>query len=317
MPEPGVIRITPTTTLWYLDKEKKLPISRRGFTVASAFSGTAHSFAGHTLPAAWVDALPWNYKPERKTQLCAYMSLSRVSHIDDLFLTQPFAPQLFEQGDLPGPSILLGFLTGKLDAAAVQKAWAVKAVESKRDRGTNWEDKMPLLCRGCSERQGTNIYKPLRDLGFVISPEDQCTEIVSLGMDRMCRVCTQKPISILASAPIADVDVLQTCKWCRIKKTPTANDLFCDGCCNMVPNSLQDLTRPRFSSISDTPRPVFRPSKVRFSRDFSIRFVISVRTSSKQASTGRQTSKQANKKKKKTKTQTEGKERRKEIKKKE
>ena len=55
---PGIIGITPVITHWFLDKaNQEVRVKRRGFMVASDFSGTAHSFAGDTLKAALVDCL--------------------------------------------------------------------------------------------------------------------------------------------------------------------------------------------------------------------------------------------------------------------
>ena len=86
---PGVLAVKPTTVTWHLDRACKGGVKRRGFAWASDFSGTAHSFAGDTLPAAFVDCLPWNEKPDRAAHVSAYMCLSPVSYIDDVWITQP------------------------------------------------------------------------------------------------------------------------------------------------------------------------------------------------------------------------------------
>ena len=58
---PGVIAITPATKDWFVDgRSATVKVKRRGFSLAADFSGTGHSFAGATLPAAWVDCLPWH-----------------------------------------------------------------------------------------------------------------------------------------------------------------------------------------------------------------------------------------------------------------
>ena len=92
---PGVISLKPKAEMWYLDKLCQVGVRRKGFTVASDFSGTAHSFAGDNLPAAFIDCLPWDMKPNRAAQLSGYMSISRVRKIDDIYITQPYAPTLF------------------------------------------------------------------------------------------------------------------------------------------------------------------------------------------------------------------------------
>ena len=47
----GVVAIEPEVVTWALDKAFKVLVKRRGFCVASDFSGTAHSFVGATLKA--------------------------------------------------------------------------------------------------------------------------------------------------------------------------------------------------------------------------------------------------------------------------
>ena len=91
---------------WHVDKMCQIGIRRKGFTVASDFSGTAHSFAGDNLPVAFIDCLPWHTKLDKPAQIGAYMSISRVRGIDDIYITQPYATPLFSQGYLPGPELL-------------------------------------------------------------------------------------------------------------------------------------------------------------------------------------------------------------------
>ncbi len=113
------------------------------FTVASDFSGTAHSFAGSSLAAAWIDCLPWDTKPDKAAQLSGYMSMSRLSHTDDMYFTQPFSPELFSQGDLPGPSLLLQYQIGKFKSGAALKAAWDAARPKKGKKEGDWATKMP------------------------------------------------------------------------------------------------------------------------------------------------------------------------------
>ena len=72
---PGVKGIKPKIVDWYLDQACKVRVRRKGFTVASDFSGTAHSFAGASLPAAFIDCLPWDAKPDKEDRyqfICAF-----------------------------------------------------------------------------------------------------------------------------------------------------------------------------------------------------------------------------------------------------
>ena len=120
---PGIIGLSPVLATWHLDRMCQIVIRRKGFTIASDFSGTAHSFAGDNLPAAFIDCLPWNSKPDKAAQIGAYMSISRVRHIDDIYITQPYAPTLFSQGDLPGPELLLKFQRRELSMSELKEAW--------------------------------------------------------------------------------------------------------------------------------------------------------------------------------------------------
>ena len=121
---PGIIGISPQVISWHLDRQYEVGVERRGFTVASDFSGTAHSFAGDTLNAALIVCLAWGAKPDKPAQLSGYMCVSRVKSIDDIIIVQPYSPTLFAQGDLPGPELLLEYQRGKVDD--VEEAWREK-----------------------------------------------------------------------------------------------------------------------------------------------------------------------------------------------
>ena len=168
----GVVAITPTTAIWALDKKyKQVRVKRKGFTVASDFSGTAHSFAGATLRAAIVDCLPWNHQPSTEDQLMAYMCLSRVERIDDICVVAPFSPALFAGGDLPGPEILLRFQRGEIEQSHLERTWAGRTSARKVIKATDWEQTMPLYCRSCSVKARKDMWKPLKDwdkLGIVM-----------------------------------------------------------------------------------------------------------------------------------------------------
>jgi hypothetical protein len=61
----------------------------------------------------------------------AYIIKSRVRDGDGLLLVQPYSPQLFRQGDLPGPRLLMNALQGKLTPQELKKEW--KAVEKEKE----------------------------------------------------------------------------------------------------------------------------------------------------------------------------------------
>ena len=85
----GIAKLRPTYVVWSLDKGWTQLIELRGFTIASDFSGTAHSCQGANLPAAIIDCGEWDtrgHKPSKKelwqpaSKVCAkILSLILVS----------------------------------------------------------------------------------------------------------------------------------------------------------------------------------------------------------------------------------------------
>ena len=110
-----------------------------GFQLVPDFSGTAHSYVGHTLKAASADCLAWDTTATRDHMLRAYCTMSRTCTAKTLLVMQPFAPMLFRQGELPGPHLMMEFWHGRLAAADVEAAW--KTAEAAQAKTKNrWED---------------------------------------------------------------------------------------------------------------------------------------------------------------------------------
>ena len=107
--------------IWNLDKEGKVKVIRYGFPIAPDFGGTAHAYCRATMSATLGDLLPWNKKPTLEDMLRAYIIRSRVKQADKIILAQPYSPQLFRQGLLPGPQLLLDVLFKKMDYDQVKK----------------------------------------------------------------------------------------------------------------------------------------------------------------------------------------------------
>ena len=63
----------------------------------------------------------------------AYIIKSRVREADGLLLVQPYSPDLFRLGDLPGPRLLMEALRGKATPQELKKEW--KAVEKEKQNG--------------------------------------------------------------------------------------------------------------------------------------------------------------------------------------
>ena len=61
------------------------------------------------------------------------MFKSRVREGDGLLLVQPYSPELFRLGDLPGPRLLMEALRGKATPQELKKEW--KAVEKEKQSG--------------------------------------------------------------------------------------------------------------------------------------------------------------------------------------
>jgi len=217
MPEPGVVKLLPRNVTWYLDKEHQVPVHRRGFAVASAFSGTSHSFAGASLEAAWIDCLPWSAQPDKEAQLSGYMALSRLSHIDDLFLTEAHSPHLFGQGDHHGPQLLLKYQTREIDESQLKAEWAA-ARPPKKKKAPKWPESLPLLCRGCTETSGHDFYKPLEEF-YCSRAGQEWADVIALGMDRKCRQCQKKATGTVAESgdrttSSASSSAQGACAWC-------------------------------------------------------------------------------------------------------
>ena len=105
----GIIGITPKVVRWYVDKDFQVSVQRRGFSVAADLAGTAHSFAGETLQAAFLDIMSRDASPDRGAQLGAYMSLSRVRRMEDICVVRAFPPTLLAQGIFQGLSFSSSF----------------------------------------------------------------------------------------------------------------------------------------------------------------------------------------------------------------
>ena len=61
--------------------------------------------------------------PSRKDQLTGYMCLNRIETAESLCIVQPFSPHLFQQGELPGPSLFLKFWREELTSEQAYAAW--------------------------------------------------------------------------------------------------------------------------------------------------------------------------------------------------
>ena len=109
---------------------------------------------GQTLPAVFADAqgLPEQTDREersnRSRQISAYISLSRVRKLETIWVLQPFALSLFQQGPPPGPAVLLERLLGDLTDESIEEAFARhegKTVEKESSKEGFYACKQCLL----------------------------------------------------------------------------------------------------------------------------------------------------------------------------
>ena len=81
--------------------------------------------------------------------LRAYVINSRVQDASQLTLAQPYSPQLFSQGTLPGPTMLLEVLTDVKTPREAMEAWKIdKGLKAGEDEDAKGRWPEPLsVCR--------------------------------------------------------------------------------------------------------------------------------------------------------------------------
>ena len=158
------IYLKPRVKEWSRDAAKKAKVKRIGFPLVPEFGGTVHAYCGTTLSAAQSDLLEWHRKPSIEDMQKAYINESRVSSLDQLLIVQPYSPDLFRQGQLPGPRILMEVLRGNISSAEARAEW--RRVEHERAKGKKageWSQSMMLPCRSCTlKNNGKEVLKRLR-----------------------------------------------------------------------------------------------------------------------------------------------------------
>ena len=222
---PGVACIKPTVQQWTLQPGGRATIARRGFPVASDYSGTAHSFMGATLEACTLDLGFWDTAPSRDAQLSAYMCLSRVKRCEDVCVTHAFSPNLFQNGELTGPHTYLEFHRKKLSLAQAKARFEKDAPKRRR------QPDVMLYCRNCSPRSNMpDRLLPLRDF-VTVWDREAWYEILEQGMDRLCTQC-RSPES--GKQPPTPTDAPDACAHCRGKHGPSTTAGFCRHCLSTV-----------------------------------------------------------------------------------
>ena len=175
--------------------------------LATDLAGTAHSFMGATLASAIVDLGSLWQVPTHDAQLTGYVCASRVRRVTDLVVAHPYSPELFTQGDLTRPKLLLDFQRGHKSVEDVNMAWAQAArAAQNRTRARDWPANLNLICISCAITIETaeEIKRPLWSFRGRGSND---LEIVQAGMDRMCKTCREK---------FTQKNVTQTQDPCRV-----------------------------------------------------------------------------------------------------
>ena len=133
--EPGLYPIQPTTSEWFLDKNRQKPVlrvKRRQLPLAPGFALTAHASQGEALPAAIVDL----QAPEGASKLTSYVALSRVRDRLCILIFRCFNAESFRQGPPEGPSVLLQKLRNGPEGPVNWQALRVRCAPSSKFCGT-------------------------------------------------------------------------------------------------------------------------------------------------------------------------------------
>ena len=75
-------------------------------------------------------------KNNMEAMMMAYIGMSRVKRADGLLLVEPFSPCLFQQGSVPGPSVLMEYLRGHLKHEELKEVLENLEETKRRDRVT-------------------------------------------------------------------------------------------------------------------------------------------------------------------------------------
>ena len=80
----------------------------------------------------WLETLRPFTSPNHDTQLSGYMCLSRAEEIEGICIVKPFSPNLFRNGDLRGPDLLLKFQRGDISEEQMEVAWRTESKKVPR-----------------------------------------------------------------------------------------------------------------------------------------------------------------------------------------
>lgn len=248
-----IYQLLPQWKQWSLDKEGTIKISRHGFPIVPDFGGTAHAYCGATLHACLGDLLAWNATPTREAALRGYVIKSRVKETDKFLLVQPYSPNLFRQGELPGPTLLMKSLLKKLSFKELAKAWKDEETKEKTTGGEPqpWFEKVTVPCRQCTHlNDGKEVSKPLNAFWDAVNcktADDYWNKVVSKGCDLACIKCVRTMNWYPMPNFKNNQNTLIACDGCGKNRTttwfsdadvkawnssasPNLRDIFCKAC---------------------------------------------------------------------------------------
>lgn len=114
----GVYPLTPVSRTWTVSRHTKVKVRRTGFFLVPDFASTAHMIQGQSLDAVFVD-LVHHELTENITEdlyVSAYVMLSRVRTLTNLYILRHFSQALFGAGPPVGPHLLMQKLLGEVTA---------------------------------------------------------------------------------------------------------------------------------------------------------------------------------------------------------
>ena len=199
---------------WSLDGQGNIKITRYGFSIVPDFGGTAHFYCGTSLDTCIGDLLPWWHVPRMDDQLRGYIIKSRVNDSEKMLTTQPYSPQLFRCGVLPGPHLLHETLMRRMTPESAEETWRARDDESEAGVKATEDTGMvhPLLkimgcCRLCSERKDAEVWKLLSS--FVCFTDHTTAAsawkvTLACGLDLLCFPCRRERSDYAGKTPFCE-----------------------------------------------------------------------------------------------------------------
>ena len=142
---------------WALCSSGQVKVQGAGFPLLPDFGGMAHAYCDSAMDACIGDLLPWRRRPQCEDALRAYIIMSRVKDAYQLLIAQPYSPQLFRQGVLLGPDLLLRVLRDEISTEEAQAKWKEDDEERQKMKSSEqpkWPLSMTIPCRRCPDDIG-------------------------------------------------------------------------------------------------------------------------------------------------------------------